>query len=809
LCNNLKSEDLVICRILPVDSDDDFSPTDRYAELRSAVTEKATGVDFADKRIPNPKAKNKFKLEAGCLRATLPTVAELIACVDPKVLTKSDKTAIQNPAHFIAKDCDYKWLPSHREKSKKNSVRDRYEVWEKNKKDEQGLSEPGGLRVLLEYRTWITERALECTKEQTHWYTLLRRQRQLAELTTNNSEAIRSKFLEIKPLQWGAAGSTTPTSDIDVSLNGDGTEYAVWAFNNVFRSWHENVESGIVFDVNVYGAGFIPEFPLLEWLKFDPTIRTTKVRRPKFEHEFQDYNKELADARNQLIHAFAKLRRYMPPKETGEDVKWTAFLDRFDGEKLGTLPLLDCMGKGREKHLKWQNKIARSIAPTITENHVKKDDKYGEKYLTTVKPAKLMEAQNRCYELVCRGEVETARAKFNLSRLQLLENSPSLDEEYGALRDALSESCYFANESYPTVGAILQTVCGKQLRSRNVGTDRYTTKQRSDNVAYTAHELMASIVDQLADIHKEGDRHFRDHPEDVAGTVLACSKYIHRLLNSTKWLYRLFKVAEVQDAQSNFPEALFEKVEDWEAFRKYGFGLIALKKMKLDRYEKPPKQEEVDGPWFAFTKHSKTGYSKQIKDASLLSLFKFRLGIEYKDVLAFIEKVNNFKKIYSKYPSKEQIVDSLLLSDKEQLHFTKGKNEKLITKDQFRKLKEVYSKSPGKEQIVDSLLLSDKEQLHFTKDKNEKLITKDQFKKLKEVYSGSLYFYPFFDKFVASILTDYVKFYNLKKETLEEKFGKNPPFVLTEGYEVPNEGDDYENADADAYFGEISVFFES
>jgi hypothetical protein len=126
---------------------------------------------------------------------------------------------------------------------------------------------------------------------------------------------------------------------------------------------------------------------------------------------------------------------------------------------------------------------------------------------------------------------------------------------------------------------------------------------------------MASVIDQLADIHKEAGRHFEHAANDVGGALLGCGKYIHRMLNAVKHLYVLFEKAGLPTAADAFPHALFQDKGGWERFRPLGFGLEASKKMKFDKAE-----------WDAFRNTpyplSKQEYESLIgrKDESILSL---------------------------------------------------------------------------------------------------------------------------------------------------------------------------------------------
>ena len=55
-----------------------------------------------------------------------------------------------------------------------------------------------------------------------------------------------------------AAGSQTLSSDIDANLKGTSTEKAVAIFNDIFsREEHWGMESGVVFDINVYALDFM------------------------------------------------------------------------------------------------------------------------------------------------------------------------------------------------------------------------------------------------------------------------------------------------------------------------------------------------------------------------------------------------------------------------------------------------------------------------------------------------------------------------------------------------------------------------
>jgi hypothetical protein len=67
----------------------------------------------------------------------------------------------------------------------------------------------------------------------------------------------------IKDLEGGGSGSTDPTSDLDVTLSGDGTDIAVKLLNNYYRNHIPEGRTGVSFaylyDVNYYPAAYVPD----------------------------------------------------------------------------------------------------------------------------------------------------------------------------------------------------------------------------------------------------------------------------------------------------------------------------------------------------------------------------------------------------------------------------------------------------------------------------------------------------------------------------------------------------------------------
>ncbi|CAB1083325.1 hypothetical protein D1AOALGA4SA_10899 [Olavius algarvensis Delta 1 endosymbiont] len=553
------------------------------------------------------------------LRALTADECNLPAQDQPRIavdaLTEQDKEVFaQGPSVFIAKQCRYRWLPQHGEMF---SARDQ------NKS--KNISDKGGMLALLQYRSFVSESLVALVGVLTKKYSTGVRRKQVAALVDSEMSPVdKMEYIAaVKPLVGNAPGSTQPTSDIDINTQGDGTEFAVCMFNSIFRQMHGGNEPGIVFDVNIYGKDFLPSFG--GW----PTRTKGEAAnfiRPYFDHEFTDYHTEQKDAEIQIENAFVKLRRYSP-----KDM-WEKFKQHCPKEFYSTLE------EARKTHLKYAFWIAQAYNKKVAPKDVKEPDRKillsGEEFLADkrIDPAELMATQNRFYEHFLMTEVEPRRDTFNLlkARQKLTASAPvgrhvgdlnththgqahkanalakdeaeaEVDNAYLALRQAMSESLYFANEAYVTAGAVLQTVGGKQIKSKGV-TSKRSGRPPQHIIAYTAHELMACIVDQLADIHKEAGRHFAEegNENDVGGTLLACGKYIHRLLNAVKHLYLLFALAGLPNAKDGVPHNLFSKSPtEWVKFRKLGFGLEALKKrdFESDRQEitkvnKNPKNPE-------------------------------------------------------------------------------------------------------------------------------------------------------------------------------------------------------------------------
>jgi hypothetical protein len=107
-------------------------------------------------------------------------------------------------------------------------------------------------------------------------------------LDANNiasSHPMYEKFLNapVKHLSWSDYGSKDPSSDLDITLKGDYTQFAVKLFNEKMANRFNQREPGIIFDANVYSENCIPE---IEKTDFSQNFRKEFLHKsyPKLEN---------------------------------------------------------------------------------------------------------------------------------------------------------------------------------------------------------------------------------------------------------------------------------------------------------------------------------------------------------------------------------------------------------------------------------------------------------------------------------------------------------------------------------------------
>jgi hypothetical protein len=333
---------------------------------------------------------------------------------------------------------------------------------------------------------------------------------------------------------------------------------------------------------------------------------------------------EYKDAASQMAAALLRLRRYMAHstflEAQNEDVllhqaqEWDAFVALLDEIQAANLvagvqqkfeenqqTLAGVVAFVKSRRIAPTSKLARTLAKSLLQRP--KPDSFVA--LGPDDDAYLMSAENRIYETRLQ-EVAEERTIFDVAKFFANQRpngagsvaaGAAVDQAYLDLRTKLSDSLYFANEAYVTSGAVTQVVGGKQSVSRGVSSEREDNEAKA-NIAYGAHELMHSIIDNLADIYKETKRFYNHHPEEVeedrafGAAILKSSKYIHRLFNAIKHLYLIMDIVERYkdtlpsprgpELEAKYPHEFFEIGLHYRRFLRVGFALEALKKFKLN-----------------------------------------------------------------------------------------------------------------------------------------------------------------------------------------------------------------------------------
>jgi hypothetical protein len=674
-----------------------------------------------------------------------------------------DERAITDPFGFIGQDCDWQWLPTHGDHP--ISVRDRL-----GRGTAEGINNDP-MRALLEYRAWVTQRLLEQVGQAAAVYAASRRTQYAL---SKRVDAERAALFASRITAFGGdiPGSTELTSDIDINTFGDGTEFAVKNFNALFRSLFAGNEPGIVFDVNIYGKDFLPRFePKEAWKRKKagnpPQVEPEVQIRPIFDHDFTSHETEKRDALRQLAHGFIKLRRYMvdtgtPLDEGSPESSWNAFCGYYrdkpaPGQTHRVMPLLTV---ARNQHLV-RNHLVYTVATAragalvadafshllVYDNALEARYADSERLLRAIDRTTLMAAQNALYEHALAHHVEDARLELSMLQFRRSEISgpaPAslvhlLDRAYLRLRQDISSSLYFANEAYATAGGVLQVVGGKQQKSRKVGVD-YGKKQSFHNIAYTAHELMQSAVDQLADIHKEAHRHFAEDPTDLGGTMLATGKYIHRLFNALKHLYALMQRITVTDAdgirhdfKAAFPRPLVDDDDTWMTIRRFGYGLEGLK--KAPRWPSAADCDAFVGDW---------NRRMQTKDVNVPFLLAVKFGLDQNQLPACVQSATQANPRNPKAAAVEWLVDNLPI----RINVTIGGETFAIKPSTMR---------PARAALVQ---------------RN---------------------YYRYFNAFVQRAIDDYYDYLNVAEDDLKRSFNRQrPPYFWAGRPDVPRSFDNWE-----------------
>jgi hypothetical protein len=336
-------------------------------------------------------------------------------------------------------------------------------------------------------------------------------------------------------LSWSAAGSKTPTSDIDVNMKGPGSIRAVTLFNQLFKeSLGWPYEPGTVFDVNVYAQDFMEKKP---FSKESVGGKTALV--PAQEVSFGAGAVAGAFAINQDVWSLVKMRRYMTQQEF-DKYRTSVVGDKLDPEetqfKEGTNPdvfqrqqqLRSQFADAEAIHHEWQHNMETKLEEIDSDPAYKtlRDNlEQAKAYLQEgqVEETIEMAASNRIYEQKL-NDAEMLRNQLRTLRQKPDENAVKIKECGIKLKNALSEAVVYANEAYLTQGGVHFSVIGQQI-----GKGIAVKTGKKVEVKLTDAELIQSFREQLGDTLKVLEHKARS---EVWSAVYEAGKYIDRMCKS-------------------------------------------------------------------------------------------------------------------------------------------------------------------------------------------------------------------------------------------------------------------------------------
>jgi hypothetical protein len=336
-----------------------------------------------------------------------------------------------------------------------------------------------------------------------------------------------------KPLAWNyGAGSGTATSDIDVNLSGDSTEYAVESFNALFRgTWGK--EAGTVFDVNIYARDYLPEsgagsLAIAGEKEADASGSGAGAlgqgdaawgsRGVSFETTLQEGTETAKKASgSQEVYSLLKTRKDM------SFIDWQKFklaqMAEFGADTAGRDAKQAAFTEAEAMYTAREQQITAEVAKLDAKARllVEESKKKGETPPAQDSEAeKRIKAENALYEAKLKN-VATVRAKLAVYKEMLLAGQKTVAEVEvvsAELQEALHEASSYANEAYITSATVLHVVGNLQLLK---GGEKLSIGLSGADYLASANEQVGFIFD---DLHREAT---------IEGGLLKAGKYISRL----------------------------------------------------------------------------------------------------------------------------------------------------------------------------------------------------------------------------------------------------------------------------------------
>ncbi len=454
-----------------------------------------------------------------------------------KVNDDSEKNAEAsiNPGNYVFENADNNWF----------TVIEQYKAGHlKYDKDDKGqLGHVNGMNRLLLYRARITGNLLGKAKEPVRKWEEKKRQEFIYERYGRDKKLYETwmKKEPIQPIKGDVPGSINPTSDIDVNLSGDGTEYAVQWLNSAFKDeYGHGREPGVVYDVNFYAQDFVPK-KVFEWKEnhqLDKKGNEKYYKRDDWRtHKIEDEDTKLKDEQEQEIASLLMMRVNM------NDLDWAHYLD----QRKQVTPY-----DSKDKIVEEVNKRFTKRNELINNNE--------DRDLTLTGDLAKMAPENRAYEKELVGKVALHRLRFKYANWKSSE-SPNdnhlkwkTDRTYKDLKAAKSRALTYANEAYYTQGAVIGVVVNKQMLDNMYENDRSTKYLK---LKLTPAEYYHGFTEQIGFAF-----HGLDKSEDF-NDLVRVGKYMHRAYN----LFKHFCEVTGQDRDQYFTEKERRAASDWEGVK--------------------------------------------------------------------------------------------------------------------------------------------------------------------------------------------------------------------------------------------------
>ncbi|WP_299897951.1 hypothetical protein [uncultured Aquimarina sp.] len=402
-----------------------------------------------------------------------------------------------------------------------------------------------GMNALLMYRKMITEKLLEDAIEPVKDWEKGQRQKNFYNIHGQDNRLNRKWEVDepIKPLKGNVPGSMNPTSDIDVNLSGDGTEFAVYWLNREFKEKYGNGrESGVVYDINFYAQDFVPKkvFGLKGRGELDKNGNEKYYQNDNWRtYQIEDEAIKNEDEEEQEIASLLMMRVNM------NQADWTDYTNQLNPLNQNNRLISQHVLQEVERKYTERNQLlnANGNAPT----NLSPD-------LAKIAP------ENRIYEKILLKKVIEARMEYQIVKWKL-KNNPNdqdlknrTDRAYKNLKKAKSEALAYANEAYYTQGAVIGVVVNKQILDNMYKDDRSTKYLK---LKLTPAEYYHGFTEQIG---------FAFHSLNAAENMndfIRMGKYVHRAYN----LFKHYCLGTDKEYTRYFSEKERRAASNWEGVK--------------------------------------------------------------------------------------------------------------------------------------------------------------------------------------------------------------------------------------------------